>query len=312
MDCPAPLLSIAEAQAPADGAAEWVEGAGALRLRAALFPAHGAPRGSVVLSPGRTEVIEKYYEVVGELRARGFAVLVHDWRGQGLSGRLAGDALRGHGSDPSVYMEDFRRVLDAFETRLPKPWLALGHSMGGGLTALALARGEARFAAAVLSSPMLGLRFGAPPPWLVRTLATLFGTGPLAKAYVAGPGDPSGGDFEGNILTHDEARWHRSTALLAAHPSLRLGNITWGWLRFALGLSAELAGRAPGPLSCPLSVVVAGEERLVDNAAARAFAAKVEGAHLYEIDGAFHEILMETDPLRARFWAVFDAAAAGL
>jgi alpha-beta hydrolase superfamily lysophospholipase len=43
----------------------------------------GPPRGSVVVSPGRSEPIEKYFEVVQDLLDRGFVVLVHDWRGQG-------------------------------------------------------------------------------------------------------------------------------------------------------------------------------------------------------------------------------------
>jgi lysophospholipase len=47
----------------------------------------GANRGSVVVSPGRSEPIEKYFEVVQDLLDRGFVVLVHDWRGQGLSHR---------------------------------------------------------------------------------------------------------------------------------------------------------------------------------------------------------------------------------
>ena len=44
-------------------------------------------KGTVCIFPGRTEFIEKYFEVVRDLRARGFAVAVLDWRGQGLSDR---------------------------------------------------------------------------------------------------------------------------------------------------------------------------------------------------------------------------------
>ncbi len=305
----APLLSIPEAPVPQGGAAEWVGGAGGVRLRAALFPREGA-RGSVVLSPGRTEPIEKYYEVVDELRGRGFAVLVHDWRGHGLSARLAPDPLRGHGSPAEAYLEDFRRVLAAFEARLPPPWIALGHSMGGGLTALALAEGEGGFAGAVLSAPMLGLRLAFPPLGIVRSLTRLALRGGRGGFYVAGAGDPLGGRFEANALTHDRARWTRTLRLLTAHPELRLGNVTWGWLDFALTLSDRLGALRPGALSLPLAVVTATEERLVDNAAARAFAEKVEGARFVEVPGAFHEILMETDDRRAIFWSAFDEVAA--
>ncbi|MFX9169433.1 alpha/beta hydrolase, partial [Acinetobacter baumannii] len=94
----------------------------------------GAARGSVVLSPGRSEPIEKYFEVIGELQARGFTVLVHDWRGQGLSHRMLPDALAGHAPDWRTYLHDFDAMIAAFRARLPEPWIALGHSMGGGLT----------------------------------------------------------------------------------------------------------------------------------------------------------------------------------
>ena len=56
---PAPLISIPSAPVPAGGEATWFEGAGKARLRAALFPARGQVRGSIVLSGGRTEPIEK-------------------------------------------------------------------------------------------------------------------------------------------------------------------------------------------------------------------------------------------------------------
>jgi lysophospholipase len=301
----APLLSIPEASAPADGVAEWVTGEGGVRLRAALF-ACDSPRGSVVLSPGRTEPIEKYFEVIGELRGRGFTVLIHDWRGQGLSARLAPDPLRGHASAWRSYMGDFQRVVEQFEGRLPKPWIALGHSMGGALTAVALAEGEDRFAGAVLSAPMLGLNLAGKPAGLVRGLAWGLSRLSARAGYAAGPGLPLYGAFEGNVLTHDRGRWDRTVALLTAHPELRLGGPTWGWLELAFTVSARLAGAR---LALPLLVVTAQEERLVDNAAARAFCGRAAKGAWVEIEGSRHELLMETDARRAVFWRAFDRFA---
>lgn len=300
------LIGTPLSPVPSGGTAEWVTGAAGVRLRAALFPLAGA-RGSVILSPGRTEPIEKYFEVVEDLRGRGFAVLVHDWRGHGLSGRLHPDPLRGHADGLGPFVEDYRRLLDAFEDRLPKPWIGLGHSMGGGLTAVAVAEGERRLAGAVLSAPMMGVLLGRAPVWLARALAAGFGAAGRGGAYAAGKGDPFGGAFETNILTHDRARWDRTHALLTAAPELQIGGVTWAWLGFALGLAARLA--AAGPAAIPMAVATAGDERLVDNAASRAFAARA-GARYVEIEGAFHELLMETDAVRARFWAEFDALAA--
>jgi alpha-beta hydrolase superfamily lysophospholipase len=65
-------------------------------LRAARFEA--APdvpaRGTCVLLNGQTEFIEKYFEVIDELRGRGFAVATMDWRGQGGSGRMTEDSRK--------------------------------------------------------------------------------------------------------------------------------------------------------------------------------------------------------------------------
>jgi lysophospholipase len=299
------LIASPLAPVPSGGAAEWIEGAGSLRLRAALFPALN-PRGSVILSPGRTEPIEKYFEVVEDLRGRGFTVLVHDWRGHGLSGRLHRDPMRGHADGLDPFLADYRRLLGAFAARLPRPWIGLGHSMGGALTALALVEGETRLDGAVLSAPMMGVQLGAAPMWLARALAGGFSRLGGGGSYAAGRGDPFGGTFATNILTHDQARFERTCALLTAAPELQLGGVTWAWLDFALKLSSRLA--VSGPVSVPMAVVTAGDERLVDNAASRAFAERA-GARYVEIPGAFHELLMETDAVRARFWAEFDAVA---
>ncbi len=306
----APLAAIPEAPVPAGGEAAWFSGAGGARLRAALFPSQGAPRGSIVVSPGRTEPIEKYFETVAALTERGFVVLVHDWRGQGLSVRPLADRTLGHADGFEDYLVDFTALLGAYEARLPKPWIAVGHSMGGCLTLLALAKGERRFAGAVLSAPMLGLRTAPVPPWLGKALARFMSAigqgGRAARSSVAGP-EP----FEGNILTHDRARHDRYQAQLAACPDLALGGVSWGWLDFAASAVAILQRRRDtAGITTPLTIVAAGDDLVVDSAGARLVASPISGARYIEVPGAYHEILQETDPVWAAFWREFDALVA--
>ena len=310
----APLVATPAAPVPPGGAAEWFTGAGGYRLRAALFPAVGEARGSVVLSGGRTEPIEKYFEVIEELRHRGFTVLAHDWRGQGLSQRLLPDRLRGHARNADDFLADYQALIAAFEDRLPKPWIAMGHSMGGCLTTLALARGEDRFAACALSAAMLGLHLsGIPHPvavLLARTL-TLAGAG---GGYVQQRQDsPTSVKFEDNILTHDAHRYARNQAQIIACPDLILGGPTWGWLNFALSACHELRhGPGTTKINIPLFLVAAGDDRLVDVAQQREVIGRIPGARFVEAPGAFHEILQETDETRAIFWREFDALVARL
>jgi lysophospholipase len=158
----------------------------------------------VVLSGGRTEPIEKYFETIRDFMDRGFTVLAHDWRGQGLSQRELPDRLKGHARGFKAYLEDYRRLLDAYQDRLPKPWIAVGHSMGGCLTLLALAHGEKRFVGAALSAPMLGLKAGKYAPMTVAAFTALSVAFGRAGRYMLGQaGTPFDDTFEDNILTHD-------------------------------------------------------------------------------------------------------------
>ncbi|HEX6865673.1 MAG TPA: alpha/beta hydrolase [Caulobacteraceae bacterium] len=305
----APLVVIPEAPVPDHGTAEWFRGADGNRLRAASFFPEGQARGSVVVSPGRTEPIEKYFEVVEELLARGFAVVVHDWRGQGLSHRPLPDRLKGHAAGFAEYVADYRALLDHFEDRLPKPWIALGHSMGGCLTLLALAHGEARrFKAAILSAPMLGLQTGGRPKRAARALAWVMARAGRGTDYILGdPGDPYGSDFDNNIITHDKRRYLRHRAQVEANRELALGSGTWGWLDFAFSASAWLK-RDPrvAAIDIPVLALGAAEEKLVDNADQRQIIARIPNGRWLEVPGSYHEILQETDEIRAVFWREFD------
>jgi lysophospholipase len=305
----APLIATPQSPIPAGGQAEWFAGAGGARLRAALFAAKD-PIGTVVLSTGRTEFIEKYLEVITELVGRGFTVLAHDWRGQGLSQRLTADRLKGCADGFDDFVADYAALLTAFESRAPKPWIALSHSMGGCLTLLALARGEARFSACLLSAPMLGLKAARSP--LARPVSALLRHAGLSHRYMRRkPVGPRLDDFAANDLTHDRARFERTLALIRACPDLALGDVTWGWVDSALSAMAWLA-RTPrlAGLTLPVTAVAAERESLVDNAAIEQAMGKIPGGRFVVVPEARHELLMETDDIRAAFLREFDALAA--
>jgi lysophospholipase len=308
-DDPAPLSAPDEMAIPPGGRAFWFEGARGFRLRAALFPAP-QPRGSVVLSAGRTEYIEKYLETIAEWVGRGFTVLAHDWRGQGLSQRLAADRLKGCADGFDDFIADFGRLMDAYGADLPGPRIAFGHSMGGALTVAALARKAFEIAGAIVTAPMFGVLVARNPA--ARPMVWLMSRAGQGHAFVERPPpDPFAIPFEGNILTRDAPRFARIQRHLAAHPDLALGGVTWGWVDSAFALTTSLArDPAVARLALPVTVLEAGEEGLVDNAAVQAVTARLPAARLVRIPDARHEILMETDAVRAIFWRAFDDLAA--
>ncbi len=314
MSSPAPLYTTEGAPTPCGGVAEWLTASDGVRIRTALFKPQGgmdSARGSVILSSGRTEPIEKYYEVIAELQVRGFAVLIHDWRGQGLSDRALADPIKGHAKGWRPFLSDFATVLAVVGARAPKPWIAMGHSMGGALTLLALTEGEDRFAAAILSAPMVGILTPGLSPKVVRVLSVLNEAVGLGGTYTWDKRRPLYGmPFEGNILTHDRQRWNRFQARLEAFPELRLGDPTWGWVAFATSAIARLS--RPGgveAIEIPLCIVTAGEDRICNSRAAARLAARAPMGRHVDVPGAHHEILLETDERRQVFWRAFDDLA---
>jgi lysophospholipase len=304
----APLVSIPQSPVPGNGTAEWFTGAGEARLRAAVFQPDGTPRGSVVINTGRTESIEKYFEVVGELLGRGFAVLIHDWRGQGLSQRLLPDRLNGHAEGFDDFLADFRTLLDRFDARLPRPWLLLGHSMGGCLSMLALTAGEQRFAGCVLTSPMFGVRIGPLPQPIAPGIAWILARCGFSRVRLpGGKDDPFWKDFARTVFTHDRRRFERYSAVLAECPDLALGRNTWGWLDSAFAAIGKVQGEAAA--SIPIVILSAGEDQVVDNAAHKRLRERLPDARVIDVPGSHHEIMIETDPIRARFWSAFDEMA---
>ncbi len=299
---------------PEGGAAEWLTAPDGVRIRAALFkPSCGLERarGSVILSRGRTEPIEKFFEVIEALQMRDFAVLIHDWRGQGLSDRALADSVKGHAKGWRPFLADFALVLASLGRRAPRPWIAMGNSMGGALTLLALTEGEDRFAGAILTAPMIAILTPGYRPAFVRLLSVLHEAVGLGGQYIWGKRRPIfRAPFRGNVLTHDPVRWDRFQALFEAVPEANLGDPTWGWLAAAMAAMARLS--RPGAieqLALPLWIVTAGEDHICDSGAAARLAARAPKGRHVEAPGAYHEILQETDARRQVFWQAFDALA---
>lgn len=311
----APLMGVPGAASPPGGKGEWYRGAGGLRLRAALWTPstsiESAPRGTVIVSPGRTEPIEKYFELIGNLLARGFCVLAHDWRGQGLSARLLPDRLKGHARAVEEFLDDYDRLVAAFEARLPKPWIMVGHSMGGVLNLLTLEAGDERFGGAVLSGPMLRIRTGKRSMWSVK-LATRWNLrhGKAGDYVLDNADDPFEHTFEQDALTSDESRYELWRQQLYACPHLAVGGITWGWLAFALDAGQRaLKPKALKRVKVPVSIVQAEDDDRVWKQTNRWAAKRLGRGRYVEAPGARHEVIMETDDRRAVFFREFDAMA---
>lgn len=308
------LISIPANPVPDGAITGMLKTADGVNLRFARFAPPAGRRGTVCILPGRTEWIEKYFETVRDLRGRGFAVAILDWRGQGLSDRALADRHKGYVGSFSEFDIDLETLMrEVVLPDCPPPLFALAHSMGATIMIRAVHRGQRWFDRIVLSTPMLGIGFltSMTLPSLLVGALRLSGFGTM---YVPGryPGVLDLRPFVGNILTSDPVRFARNAAILETEPALGLGGPTVGWCDAAFRAMRVMREPSyPANIRQPILIVAAGRDAIVSNQAIEDFAALLRaGSHLV-INGAQHELLMEQDRYRTQFWAAFDAFVPG-
>jgi lysophospholipase len=298
------LVSIPANPVPEDVVSGTIRTPDGAELRFARWAPPANRKGTVCVFTGRSEMIEKYFETVRDLRERGFAVAMIDWRGQGHSSRRLRDPRKGYVRD----FADFEVDVETFVQHVvlpdcPPPYFALAHSMGGAVMLRVAHAGKRWFDRMVLSAPMIDLPGHAtslPSRVLLKTLP--------------GGGDTLSGteSFVNNCLTSDPVRYARNAAILEEDPTLGLASPTVAWADTAIRtMRGFRAADYPLQIRQPILMLAASNDTIVSTAAIEEFAYHLRaGSHLV-IAGARHEILQEQDRYRAQFWAAFDAFVPG-
>jgi lysophospholipase len=308
------LISNPANPVPADVVTGALKTPDGVSLRFARWAPPPGRKGTVCLFQGRSDFIEKYFETVRDLRARGFAVATLDWRGQGMSDRALPDRRKGYVRSFSEYQID----LDCFIKEIvlpdcPSPIFALAHAMGATVLLRAAHAGLRWFDRMVLLAPMIALP-GMPHSRPIRMLVRGMRLMGLGSSYVPG-GGPSvvmQRPFSGNVFTSDPVRYARNVAVLEAEPSLAIGSPTVAWTDSAFRVMREMGERRyPLEIRQPILIIAAGQDELVSTPAIDEFSVDLRtGAHLI-VPGARHDLLMEQDRFRRQALAAFDAFVPG-
>ncbi|HSV83407.1 MAG TPA: lysophospholipase [Ramlibacter sp.] len=237
----------------------------------------GVPsRGMVLIVHGLGEHAGRYDHVAKRLNAWGFTVRSYDQYGHGDS-----DGLRGGLPQSMRLLDDLYDMVESCRRRLPdnRPLILLGHSMGGLVAASFVARQLLPVDALVLSSPAFATRLG-------RFQKTLMAVVPrMAPNLTVGNGlDP-------HYLSHDP----RVVAAYRADPRVH-DRISGRLASFIAEEGPEVLARARN-WRVPTLLLYAGDDRLVDPAGSRAFAAAAPPPLVTErcFSDFFHEIFNEVE-----------------
>ena len=274
---------------------------------------HCAPRAEIVLSPGRIEASQKYQEFCFDLYQAGFTVHLIDHRGQGLSDRINADRHLGDVADFQHYVQDFALWLQ--HHIVPKqqaPLLGLAHSMGSAILCRYLQQHSKHgFSGVVYCSPMFGIQ-SKPLPKIIATplvsmITTLNHLCGRQSSYFPGQKPYLDKPFSGNHLTHSTVRYQQFRQLYQAQPELQLGGVSVRWLQQSL-LAIDALQQAPA-LSLPQLIVQASDDPVVDNSMQLHYWQKHQGlpCELVKIQGALHEIVIESDPLRNQLFGALNS-----
>ena len=262
-------------------------------------------KGTIVLSHGYAEYMEKYAETVSDFLNLGYRVAMVEWRSHGCSGGRS-DIRREvlHFKDFDKNISDLNIVMrDFVMQRFPPPYFGVSHSMGGQINIRTAVLHQGLFNSLALSAPMIGLREHPLQISLLKAFTRineLFGLGhrPLESAAT----DRATGRSSYNRVTMDDSRFERNERIVDRHPHVNIAFKSHSWSVGAVNaMQKTLKKSFLSRLDIPVFIGIAEDERLVANTAtykAIALSDYIEGK-LYP--NTRHELFMETDASRQAF-----------
>ena len=267
-------------------------------------------KGTVCLLGGRTEFMEKYFETIEQFNQRGFDAFSFDWRGQGLSTRLLENGRKGYIKNFNDYVVDLSVFIEKIFLKyaLVRPFILIGHSMGGHIALRFLHRHHDVFKIGVLMSPMIDIRTFPVHRKLIQKITRVFARLGYDKAYIAGNDQVMEKKFKGNSLTSDKTRFDKFTKIAIDNQDISTGGVTFGWLNAAFD-SIEVLNQ-PGfmeRIKTRIIIFSADNDRVVCNKAQKRICERLPHCTFIRISGSKHEIFQEKDIIRNQFWNAFQS-----
>lgn len=238
------------------------------------------PRARLLLVHGLGEHSGRYAALAGELNAAGISVRAFDHRGHGRSQGKRGVV----GKKPDCLSRDTVAVFNAYAAEGSDLPFLFGHSMGGVVVMHAVGVLGLRPRGLIASSPALASYAGKFDRLFSRLLSRVapdftVGNGLPADKLSHAPGVKRA--YLDDPLNHDRISAPLARYLFDAGPEVIATASTW---------------------PVPTLLQIAGSDRLVDPAGARAFAqaSPRELVEVHEYTDLYHEIYNEAEPARSQ------------
>lgn len=242
-----------------------------------------APRAAVLLAHGFGEYahryVDRYHRLIPTLVEAGYTVHAYDHRSHGRSGGRPAVA------DMRQLVEDHLAAREALRAQ-PLPVFALGHSMGGLVTAASATRDPRGLSGVILSSP--ALLVGENEPRWLRVLAPVIArVAPGLNTTELGTSGLSRLTDEVAAYEADTVMYHGSVPALTAASMLTLSAALWPtYARWTL----------------PTLTIHGTADRITDPRGSERFHAAIASGDktLRTFEGGYHELLNDEPREEAR------------
>lgn len=237
------------------------------------------PRGAVLLLHGYGEHVGRYAHVVEALNAANVSVYSYDQRGHGAS---QGPRALFRVND---LVRDHLAAREWLRSNLKVPLFALGHSLGGLVTALSVARDPRGLAGVVLSSPALIVGEGEPA--MVRRLSGVMSVvAPSLAIGAVKDGVLSRREEVNAAFGTDPLNYQGRVKARSGHEMMRGGDGLWPRL---------------SDWTLPTLIIHGDADRLITVEGSRRFAREIASSdkELWEVAGGYHELFNDLESERA-------------
>lgn len=249
-------------------------------------------RAIVVISHGFCEFAEKFEEVIYYFLCKGYSVYIPEHRGHGKSDRDVDDLSKVYVKSFDEYVSDFAGFVNDIvkkETEKDKKIILYAHSMGGAIGALVLEKYPHLFDCAILTSPMLKMRYNGMPELLVKFLKAYAALFPVGKKYVIGQKAFTGDREDDFGCCTCGARYEYIFKKRERNDRYHMNGATYGWSVGAMNAVKKLQKNAH-KVDIPVLLMQADNDMVVDNKGQDKFAKANKNVILIKIPNSKHEI----------------------
>ena len=263
--------------------------------------------GTVLLQQGHNEFIEKYYETIQEFLDRNFNVVCFDWRGQGMSDKMIENPHKQYIEDFNIHLDDIKFIINEFiYKRFSKPFIGVGHSMGGCIILSSLEENDMVFDKVVLSAPMLGFKNESFLMPFISLVNLFF----KKESFLIGSRPNYGEEtsFEDNELTTDKMRYVRTLKFVRKKPEIRLWGVTNAWAKASKKFLLHMREKNWAEnIQTKILMINSLNDKVVSPDHIKLMSKRLKNCRLINFESCGHEIFMEQDQHRKKLWNSIDS-----